>query len=67
MYYSNGAGGHVMDELEELKKSILEAFEEMAPEQKKEDLADIFLQLSEEINEDTKDDDSNDFIRKTIS
>ncbi|MGF0033722.1 hypothetical protein ACQRBN_12250 [Bariatricus sp. SGI.154] len=56
-----------MDELEELKKSILEAFEEMAPEQKKEDLADIFLQLSEEINEDTKDDDSDDFIRKTIS
>lgn len=52
-----------MDELDELRKSILEAFEEVMPEQEEEDLADIFLQLSEEIKEDTKDNYSDDFVR----
>lgn len=51
-----------MDNLDELKKSILEAFEEAMPKQEEEDLTDIFLQLSEEIKKDTKDNDSDDLL-----
>lgn len=56
-----------MDELEELKKSILEAFEETLPDHEEEYLTDIFLQLDEEISENTKDDDSVDFTDITQS
>lgn len=44
-----------LNELEELRKSIQEAFEEV-PKPQEEDLTDIFLQIAEELNADNQND-----------